>query len=88
MYALIRVEKSPDQSGDPFSSSRVTLLAANSVIAAVYLNFLVPNSCLISSEIARNSQAAQGVVRCAGKVHAEFLLGQKKGKIVSLPLCF
>jgi len=38
-------------------------MAANSVMAAVYLNFLVPNPCLISSEIARNSQEAQGVVR-------------------------
>jgi len=38
-------------------------MAANSVIAAVYLNLPVLNSCLISSEIARNSQAAQGVVR-------------------------
>lgn len=88
MYALICVENSAHQSGDLISSSRVTLMAASSVMAAVYLNFLVPNSCLISSEIARNSQAAQGVVRWAGKVHAEFPLGQKKGKIVSLPLCF
>jgi hypothetical protein len=38
-------------------------MAANSVMAAVYLNLPVLNLCLISSEIARNSQAAQGVVR-------------------------
>ena len=63
MYALICVENIAHQSGDRVSSSQVTLMAANSVMAAVYLNFLVPNSCLISSEIARNSQAAQGVVR-------------------------
>jgi hypothetical protein len=88
MYALICVENSAHQSGDQVSSSRVTLMAANSVMAAVYLNFPVLNLCLISSEIARNSQAAHGVVRCAGKVHAEFPVGQKKGKIVSLPLCF
>jgi hypothetical protein len=63
-------------------------MAVNSTMAAVYLNLPVLNSCLISSEIARNLQAAQDVVRRAGKVRAEFPLGQKKGKIVSLPLCF
>jgi len=63
-------------------------MAANSGMAAVYLNLPVLNLCLISSEIARDSQETQGVVRSAGKVRAEFPLGQKKGKIVSLPLCF
>jgi hypothetical protein len=63
MYALICVENSAHQSGDLVSSSRVTHMAANSMVAAVYLNLPVPNLCLISSEIARNSQAAQGVVR-------------------------
>jgi hypothetical protein len=63
MYALICVENSAHQSGDLVSSSRVTLMAANSMVAAVYLNLPVPNLCLISSEIARNSQAAHGVVR-------------------------
>jgi hypothetical protein len=38
-------------------------MAANSMVAAVYPNLPVLNLCLISSEIARNSQAAQGVVR-------------------------
>ncbi|MBD8566484.1 hypothetical protein IFU01_19680 [Oxalobacteraceae sp. CFBP 8763] len=88
MYALICVENSAHQSGDLVSSSRVTLMVANSMVAAVYLNFPAPNSCLISSDIARNLQVAQGVVRRAGKVHAEFPLGQKKGKILLLPLCF
>ena len=88
MYALICVENSAHQSGDLVSSSRVTLMAANSMVAAVYLNLPAPNSCLISSDIARNLQVAQGVVRRAGKVHAEFPLGQKKGKILLLPLCF
>ncbi|RYE72551.1 MAG: hypothetical protein EOO80_20175 [Oxalobacteraceae bacterium] len=88
MYALICVENSVHQSGDRVSSSRVTLMAANNGMAAVYLNFPVLNLCLISSEIARDSQETQGVVRWAGKVRAEFPLGQKKGKIVSLPLCF
>jgi hypothetical protein len=63
MYALICVENSAHQSRDRVSSSRVTLMAANSVMAAVYLNFPVLNLCLISSEIARNSQESQGVVR-------------------------
>jgi hypothetical protein len=88
MYALICVENSAHGSGDLVSSFRVTPMAANSMMAAVYLNLPVPNSCLISSEIACNSQAAQGVARRGGKAHAEFPLGQKKGKIVPLPLCF
>jgi hypothetical protein len=53
-------------------------MAANSTMAAVYLNLPVPNSCLISSEIACNLQAAQDVVRREGKANAGFPLGQKK----------
>jgi len=53
-------------------------MAANSVMAAVYLNFPVLNLCLISSEIARNLQVAQVVVRREGKANAGFPLGQKK----------
>jgi hypothetical protein len=78
MYALICVENSAHGSGDLVSSSRVTLMAANSMMAAVYLNFPVLNSCLISSEIACNSQAGQDVVRREGKANAGFPLGQKK----------
>jgi hypothetical protein len=63
MYALICVQNSAHQSGDLVSSFRVTLMAANSGMAAVYLNLPVLNLCLISSEIARNSQESQGVVR-------------------------
>jgi hypothetical protein len=78
MYALICVEKRLHQRGDLMSSSRVTLMAANSMMAAVYPNFPVPNSCLISSEIARDLQVAQDVVRREGNANAGFPLGQKK----------
>jgi hypothetical protein len=78
MYALICVEKRLHQRGDLMSSSRVTLMAANSMMAAVYPNLPLPNSCLISSEIARNLQVAHAVVCREGKANAGFPLGQKK----------
>jgi hypothetical protein len=52
MYALICGENSAHESGDLVSSSRVTLMAANSMVTAVYLNLPMPNSCLISAGIA------------------------------------
>jgi hypothetical protein len=78
MYALICVENSAHGSSELVSSSRVTLMAANSMMAAVYLNLPVPNSCLISSEIARDLQVVHAVVRREGKANAGFPLGQKK----------
>ena len=53
-------------------------MAANSMLAAVYLNLPAPNSCLISSDIARNLQV--GRVLCAERERymLSFHLDKKK----------